>query len=302
MSNQAMRAHAPAHVVVLGNEKGGSGKSTTAMHIAVALMHVGQRVATIDLDSRQRSLTRYIEHRRAWARHAGVELSVPTHRLRGAGSRRAGRRERSAGIHQLRGRDRRVERSHDFVVDRYAGRRQLPRPSCPLHGRYADHSAQRQLRRSGRHRHVDPTTFAVTGESHYAAMVRDARRQRRAIDGARLDWVVVRNRLSIMGSRNKRLVGEGLQCAGRATRISLRDGLAERLVYREFFPRGLTASTDGCVRPGHPPKVADVDGTLGDDASARSARSCRSIHEVSAGRRRAPSGSPRRNDRSRCTI
>ena len=39
-----------AHVVVLGNEKGGSGKSTIAMHVAVALLNAGQRVATIDLD------------------------------------------------------------------------------------------------------------------------------------------------------------------------------------------------------------------------------------------------------------
>ena len=44
-----------AHVVVLGNEKGGSGKSTTAFHIAVALLKAGQRVATIDLDCRQKA-------------------------------------------------------------------------------------------------------------------------------------------------------------------------------------------------------------------------------------------------------
>src|SRR5436853_7490472 len=68
-----------AHVVVLGNEKGGSGKSTTAMHVAVALVNVGQRVATIDLDSRQKSFTHYIENRRAWAKRAGVGLKVPVH-------------------------------------------------------------------------------------------------------------------------------------------------------------------------------------------------------------------------------
>jgi len=70
---------ASAHVVVLGNENGGSGKSTTAMHVAVALMNVGQRVATIDHDSRQRSLTRYMENRRAWARHAHIDLKLPVH-------------------------------------------------------------------------------------------------------------------------------------------------------------------------------------------------------------------------------
>ena len=88
---------------------------------------------------------------------------------------------------------------------------------------------------------VHPATFTVTGESHYAAMVRDARRQRRTIDAARMDWIVVRNRLSALGSRNKRLVAEGLREL--STRLGFRcaEGLAERVVYREFFPRGLTA-------------------------------------------------------------
>src|SRR5580704_12617755 len=68
-----------AHVIVLGNEKGGSGKSTTAMHVAVALLRAGQRVATIDLDSRQKSFTHYIENRRDWADRTGIKLDVPKH-------------------------------------------------------------------------------------------------------------------------------------------------------------------------------------------------------------------------------
>ena len=66
-------------MVVLGNEKGGSGKSTVAMHVAVALMKAGQRVATIDLDSRQQSLTHYIENRRSWAKRKRIRLEIPTH-------------------------------------------------------------------------------------------------------------------------------------------------------------------------------------------------------------------------------
>src|SRR5512140_3951371 len=68
-----------AHVVVLGNEKGGAGKSTTALHIAVALLKAGQRVTTIDLDSRQKSFTHYIENRRDWAERARIKLELPTH-------------------------------------------------------------------------------------------------------------------------------------------------------------------------------------------------------------------------------
>jgi chromosome partitioning protein len=66
-------------VIVVANEKGGSGKSTVAMHIAVALVKSGQRVATIDLDARQKSFTHFIENRRAWARQIARDLQIPDH-------------------------------------------------------------------------------------------------------------------------------------------------------------------------------------------------------------------------------
>ena len=74
-----MRAMKPAHIIVLGNEKGGSGKTTTAMHIIAHLLHAGYRVGSIDLDGRQRSLTRYVENRKAWADAANVNLVMPDH-------------------------------------------------------------------------------------------------------------------------------------------------------------------------------------------------------------------------------
>src|ERR1700694_385467 len=57
---------------------------------------------------------------------------------------------------------------------------------------------------------VDAATYSVTGESHYAEMVRDARRKRRQLDGASTDWLGGANRLSMMGSRNKQLVADSL--------------------------------------------------------------------------------------------
>src|SRR5262249_60224950 len=88
---------------------------------------------------------------------------------------------------------------------------------------------------------VDPMTYAVTRENHYAHMVREARLQRRMVDQAKLDWVVMRNRLSLVGSRNRERIAKGL--AELAMRVGFRTaaGLAERVIYREFFPRGLTA-------------------------------------------------------------
>jgi chromosome partitioning protein len=91
---------------------------------------------------------------------------------------------------------------------------------------------------------LDPTNFTVTGESHYASMVREARRQRRLVDGKLTDWIVVRNRLATLGSRNKRLVGDGINELSKRMGFRSVEGFAERVVYREFFPRGLTALDD----------------------------------------------------------
>ena len=169
-----------AHVVVFGNEKGGSGKSTVAMHVAVALMKAGQRVATID-------------------------LRFPAEKL-----------------HPLHRQPPRLGQAHSMADTLIS----------PLNDSFVDFDVLGT---------VDPATFAVTGTSHFAEMVREARRQRRIVDHATTDWVVVRNRLSMLGSRNKRLVGEGLNEL--ALRLGFRcvDGFAERVIFREFFPRGLTA-------------------------------------------------------------
>jgi chromosome partitioning protein len=91
---------------------------------------------------------------------------------------------------------------------------------------------------------VNPETFGVTGTSHYSQMVEEARRQRHALDHVTTDWVVLRNRLSTLGSRNKRLVGEGLQELSQRLNFRCTEGLAERVIFREFYPRGLTAVDD----------------------------------------------------------
>jgi len=233
-----------AHVVVLGNEKGGSGKSTTALHIAVALLKAGQRVATIDLDSRQQSFTHYIENRRDWASRAGIELEVPTHRAierAAGGSLEENEAQEFAAFASAIGE---IEHDHDVVVidtpghDSYLMRLAHSMADTlvtPLNDSFLDFDVLATL---------DPTNFTVTGESHYARMVSESRRQRQLVDGRVMDWIVVRNRLSQLGSRNKKLVGEGIAELSRRLGFRCLDGLAERVVYREFFPRGLTALDD----------------------------------------------------------
>jgi chromosome partitioning protein len=234
----------PAHVVVLGNEKGGSGKSTIAMHVVVALMKAGQRVATIDLDSRQKSLTHYIENRRSWAKRKRIKLEIPTHHCVVRAEGPSVEANEAAEFDDFAQTVTAVEKNHDFVVidtpgtDNYLmrlGHSMADTLITPLNDSFVDFDVLAA---------VDPTTFSVTGASHYAGMVEEARRQRRVVDGALSDWVVVRNRLSMLGSRNKRLIGDGLVELARRLGFRQADGIGERVIYREFFPRGLTALDD----------------------------------------------------------
>src|SRR3979490_1997697 len=235
---------ASAHVIVLGNEKGGSGKSTVASHVAVGLLKAGQRVATIDLDSRQQSFTRYINNRRAWAQRTGLDLEVPVHCCIKLGETMQIADNESSEFEQFMAAVSAVERTFDFIVidtpgsDSYLMRLAHSMADTlvtPINDSFLDFDVLGT---------VAPETYAVPGESHYAEMVRDTRRKRRQLDGASSDWIVVRNRLSMIGSRNKQLAADGPKELSFRLGFRSIDGFAERVVYREFFPRGLTALDD----------------------------------------------------------
>jgi len=232
-----------ARVIVVGNEKGGSGKSTVAMHIAIALTKSGQAAATIDLDTRQKSFTRYVDNRRAWARQAGRKLDIPEHFCFG-NLNYPSADEEAAGCKALEDTvDTLADRYGVVVIDTPGQDSYLARHAhsladiliTPLNDSFVDLDVLGT---------VDPTTLRVTGVSHYAQMVEDARGQRRVRDSGIIDWIVLRNRLSTLGSRNKRLVGEGLQELSRRLNFRHIEGLAERVIFREFYPRGLTAVDD----------------------------------------------------------
>ena len=230
-----------AHVIVVGNEKGGSGKSTLSVHIAVALLKLGFKVATLDLDSRQLSLTRYIENRRKWSEKSGVTLEMPTHhtvtRTQGAFTVANEDSERCELIDKLTA----VEQSHDFVVidtpgsDTYLQRLvhlMADTLVTPVNDSFVDFDVLAK---------VDADTNEVTEISHYAKEVRDARRERRMADGGFIDWVVVRNRVGSLQSRNELRLSAVIQRLGAELGYRVADGVTERVVFREFFPIGLTA-------------------------------------------------------------
>src|SRR5258708_7132499 len=182
-----------AHVVVLGNEKGGSGKSTIALHIAVALLKAGQRVSTIDLDCRQRSFTHYIENRRAWAGRTGLALELPHHCRIDLGDTMQIADNESAEFAQFSAAVGAVERSYDFIVidtpgtDSYLMRLAHPMAHplfTPVNTSFLD------LAFFGT---IEPEAYVLTRESHYPEIVRGTRRKRRLLYAASTDWMLVLN-------------------------------------------------------------------------------------------------------------
>jgi chromosome partitioning protein len=214
------------HVIVLGNEKGGSGKSTTAVHIAMALAQSGIRLAVADLDHRQQTTARYFENRKAWAERQGLDLkSIPVTVL-GDGS--------TGALDTL------VKADLDAVVidtpgrDSEIGRAAIARADTlitPINDSFIDFDLLGQ---------VDAETYKVVRPSFYAELVWKARQERARHDGGTVDWVVVRNRLSTLEARNRRRVGTALEELSKRIGFRIAPGLSERVIYRELFPRGLT--------------------------------------------------------------
>ena len=234
-------AQAPrARVIVVGNEKGGSGKSTVAMHVTIALLKMNRKVASLDLDSRQKTFTHYIENRHAWAQHTGLNLEIPDHRYFIENSDHPTAEDEAADGNALIEQINALAEFHDFIVidtpgrDSYLGRLAHSVADTlitPMNDSLVDLDVLGT---------IDRDTMKVTGPAHYAQMVGEARRQRHLRDNVTYDWVVMRNRLSPLASRNTRVVGQALQDLSEMLNFRSVDGLAERVIFREFYARGLT--------------------------------------------------------------
>ncbi len=223
-----------ARVIVVGNEKGGAGKSTVATHLAVALLHEGARVAVVDIDRRQRSTEHFFRNRLAWSAAQGADLAHP--RLIDVPSEVALAQARTAEVHFLivdtPGADtdlsRAAHRAADLIV-------------TPMNDSFVDFDMLGV---------VDPVTLTVTRASLYAEAVWEAKKLAAVSRREQIDWVVVRNRLSSSEPRNRRRLDERI--ATLAKRVGFREiaGLRDRVIYRELFPFGLTVSDlSASVRP-----------------------------------------------------
>ena len=218
-----------AHFIVFANEKGGTGKSTTAVHVAVALAQTGRRVVALDLDYRQRTLARYLENRLGTAKRRGITLPQPSFHTHDSQSESAF----EAALEE-------AAEDADFVVIDTPGRDDpLARLAAsrantlvtPMNDSFVDFDLIGQ---------VDPENFQVSRPSFYSELIWDARKARAKADGVTIDWVVLRNRLQHIEARNMRRVGDALGQLSKRVGFRLIPGLGERVIYRELFPSGLT--------------------------------------------------------------
>src|SRR5579864_596481 len=224
-------------VIVVGNEKGGAGKSTVAVHLAVALAHDGARVAVLDLDRRQQSLAHFFQNRARWIEANDATLPQPR-LVDGVADQIA--------LDAALGDD---EPCDFAIVDTPGADTDLTRHAhrradmivTPMNDSFVDFGVLGV---------VDPVTLNLIRPSLYSETVWEARKLKAADTGRSPDWVVLRNRLASVEARNRRRVDERVAALSRRVGFRMLQGLRDRVIYRELFPFGLTVADLGpLVRP-----------------------------------------------------
>lgn len=226
----------PAHVIVIGNEKGGSGKSTTAMHLIVSLLRDGFSVASIDLDARQGTLSRYFENRKNTIEKRGIDLPLPDHfavRL----TEGMTQEQMAENFYQMMVQ---LQQSHDYIVmDTPGSDTPLSRVGhsfadsliTPMNDSFVDLDLLAR---------VDGDNLKILGPSLYSEMVWEQKKQKAQRNGGSIDWIVMRNRLSTIDARNKRDIEKLLSQLSKRLAFRLAPGFGERVIFREMFLQGLT--------------------------------------------------------------
>jgi chromosome partitioning protein len=231
-----------AHLIVIGNEKGGAGKSTVAMHLIVALLKQGRRVGAIDLDLRQRTLARYVENRLTASAARGLSLPMPQMvDVRGSAARNLDLAEHEEAA-LFQGALRRLsDTCHFIVIDSPGADTFLAREAhaaadtliTPMNDSFVDFDLLGD---------VDPQTHDVVRPSFYASLVWESRKRKAQTSRRPIDWVVMRNRMAVgtIEAKNRQRLSSALVSLSSRVGFRLAPGFSERVIFRELFPQGLT--------------------------------------------------------------
>lgn len=230
-----------AHIIVVGNEKGGAGKSTVSMHLATALARMGHAVGALDLDLRQQSLGRYTANRAQYLAQAGITLPGPVYReLPEIDAARLPDGENPMDHRLSAVVARFAEDGMDFVViDCPGSHTRLSQVAhtyantlvTPLNDSFVDFDLLAR---------IDGDGETIRGPSVYSEMVWSARQLRAQAGLKPLDWIVLRNRLGAQAMVNKKKMERALERLAQRIGFRIGPGFHERVIFRELFPRGLT--------------------------------------------------------------
>jgi chromosome partitioning protein len=228
------------HVIVIGNEKGGCGKTTTGMHLIVALLRMGFTVGSIDIDSRQRSLSRYLENRRQTTLKEDIVLPQPQHIVVQKSPFNIVQEAEADEHERFTKALARVQASNDFVVidspgsDTYLARVAHAYANTvitPINDSFVDLDVLAN---------VDGQTLKIIKPSIYSEMMWEQKLQRAKRDGGSIEWIVMRNRLSNIDAKNKRFMTQVTNELSRRIGFRVAPGFSERVIFREMFLQGLT--------------------------------------------------------------
>lgn len=240
LQSSAIEAGKTAHIIVFGNEKGGSGKSTSAMHTAIALLRLGYQVGTIDLDARQATFTRYLRNRFHYVSDTRKSLPAPLHMAiekSSADTIAVQEKEDSAFLTMALDE---MRTTCDFIVidtpgsDTYLSR---------LAHSYADTlitPVNDSLIDLDLLADIDPSTYQIKAPSIYARMVAEQQDIKRERDGTGIRWIVMRNRLSHINANNKSVINNLMDNISREFGMVIAPGFGERVIFKELFLKGLT--------------------------------------------------------------
>jgi chromosome partitioning protein len=229
-----------AHIIVLGNEKGGCGKTTTSMHLIISLLRLGFSVGSIDIDSRQRSLSRYLENRRQTILKENTPLPQPQHIVIQKSPFNIVQEAEEDERDRFNKAIARLSGVNDFIVidgpgsdtflSRYA-HALADTIITPINDSFVDLDVLAM---------VDGQTMKIIKPSIYSEMVWEQKLQRAKRDGGSIEWIVMRNRLSNIDAKNKRFMTQVTTELSRRIGFRQAPGFSERVIFREMFLQGLT--------------------------------------------------------------
>jgi chromosome partitioning protein len=229
-----------AHIIVVGNEKGGAGKSTVSMHVATALSRMGHRTATLDLDLRQKTLGRYIDNRHRFLAKEGLTLPTPDYIDLPEIDKSQLQPGENPYDHRLSAAVSQLEVGADFIlIDCPGSHTRLSQVAhsladtliTPLNDSFIDFDLLA---------HIDNDGERILGPSVYSEMVWNARQLRAQAGLKPIDWVVLRNRLGAQQMVNKAKMEKAIDKLSKRIGFRVAPGFNERVIFRELFPRGLT--------------------------------------------------------------